>query len=251
VVTTADQAATIIWSKMYGCYDHFPEASSFTARPDGPTRWIVEGRSADTVYGLWYVDGNDGDFRPADQVAEQVKQDCIPTPVVLTPEHAAIIVWSEMYGCYGHFPQASSFTATPDGPTRWIVEGRSADTVYGLWSVDVMTGNITPSDQVAEQVKEKCIPTPVVLTAEQAALRVWQATYACFPTSDSPTRLGFSVFSGHQADPQWWIVDGRDDSDPENIETYGLWLVDTDTGNVQPWDSLAVQTAGLTCFRQP
>ena len=159
-------------------------------------------------------------------------------------------MWVSMYGCYDHFPQLSSFTATPDGPTRWIVEGRSPDTSYGLWLVDALTGAITPSDRIAEQASENCTPTTVVVTAKQAALRVWLAAYECFlPRPES------SVFVASQDSPQRWIVEGRSvdlTTDPPTITLYGLWLVDTDTGDIQAWDQVARQAAAnVSCFKRP
>ena len=276
----------LVWSRIRGCADQLATSTQTQFTVDFTTTysvtegvWFVVAFSevANLGFGKWQVVDSTGVVSSRDDVARSIDTPGIlclppgaylssntpplfatptptptptatptPAPVVGTADQAATIVWASVYGCYGHFPEASSFTATPDGPTRWIVEGRSADTVYGVWSVDAMTGNITPSDQVAEQVTEKCIPTPVVLTAEQAALRVWLATYKCFV----PSPL-FSAFSGYQDNPQRWIVEGRFEVDPETTIMYGLWLVKTDTGNIEPWDALASQTAAKICFSHP
>lgn len=171
-----------------------------------------------------------------------------PTLAVLDAEQAATSVWADVYSCYDHFPEVASFTARPDGPTRWIVEGRGNSgtaTVYGLWSVEALSGTITPIDALALRAKESCVPSAVVLTPEQAALRVWLATYQCFTP-----RPEFGSFTGYQDNPQRWIVEGRL-VDGNTTTLYGLWLVDTETGRVQPWDQLASSKAGQSCIGRP
>lgn len=176
-------------------------------------------------------------------------------------DQAALAVWLTVYSCFGDFPFLGSFTAVPDGPVRWIVEGRSNDTVYGLWTVNGVTGAITPNDHVAREAQSRCAETPevpVAMRGPQAALRVWMATYQCF--NPPPP---FDFFVGHLITPQRWIVEGREakqedadgfiveSSSGETDKLYGFWLVDTDTGVISPWDFLAPQTAANSCFKQP
>ena len=65
---------------------------------------------------------------------------------------------------------------------------------------------------------------------------------------------------GYLITPQLWVVEGREakkekedapgevtSSEPDIL--YGFWLVDTDTGVIQPWDDLAIQAAGSPCFK--
>ena len=180
-----------------------------------------------------------------------------PVPMVGQAEDAATAVWVSVYACYGHFPVKSSFTATEHGSDRWIVEGRSSDTMYGLWSVDESTGEISPVDQLAQQAQENCQRTPevpIALNSQQAALRVWMAAYQCFTP-----RPKSAAFVGHLVNPQRWVVEGRqvqeqdEDSNQPKLPDilYGFWLVDTDTGEIRPWDLLATSKTGLDCFKHP
>ena len=172
-------------------------------------------------------------------------------------EDAATAVWVSVYSCYGHFPLSSSFSATLETPVQWVVEGRSGTTIYGLWSVDAVSGEIEPIDEVARQAKEDCLlapEVPVSFTPAQASLRAWLAVYECF---EPPPK--FEFFVGQQLTPQRWVVEGREVQEEEEFDIgpkkpdvlYGLWLVDTDTGQILPWDSLAILTAGRSCFKQP
>lgn len=175
---------------------------------------------------------------------------------VRDPEDAAVAVWVSVYSCYGHFPQLGSFTATEDGPDRWVVEGRSPDTVYGLWSVDKESAEVTPVDDIARQAEEDCLKPlvgAVALNPVQAALRVWMASYQCF---NPPPK--FEFFVAYLITPQLWVVEGRESEKKEDEAVvqsseadalYGFWLVDTDTGVIQPWDDLAIRSAASPCFK--
>ena len=261
--------------------------------------WTVEAfnRNPALALGIWQVRDASGDVAPEDSVATEInaaESVCLlpvatrakgrtpprfavptatpaptatppatatPTPPlkVTTADEAATSVWISVYSCFGHFPASESFTGTEDGPVRWIVEGRSEATVYGLWLVDAVTGTITPADEVARLAESDCLMTPEVpvsLTAEQASLRAWMAVYQCF---DPPPE--FSSFVALQLTPQRWIVEGRktvaevdgqQESEPQIEEAfYGFWQVDTDTGEIQPWDERAEVLAGTACFKQP
>ena len=95
---------------------------------------------------------------------------------------------------------------------------------------------------------------------------VWVATYDCFD-DPKPTTLSFTAF---QDTPQRWLVEGRDTivvevevqrvvdgatetSIEERTQTilYGLWLVDTNTAVITPWDQLATLTAFNACYQAP
>ena len=178
-----------------------------------------------------------------------------PVPKVGKGEDAATAVWVSVYACYGHFPQKSSFTATEHGSDRWIVEGRSADTMYGLWSVDRSTGEITPADKLAQQAQDDCQSAPevpIAIHAQQAALRAWMAAYQCFTPRPKSTS-----FVAHLVNPQLWVVEGREVQKQEKDQPklpdilHGFWLVDTDTGEIQPWDALATSKTGLACYKEP
>ncbi|MCI0877963.1 MAG: hypothetical protein J4N78_03680, partial [Chloroflexi bacterium] len=80
------------------------------------------------------------------------------TPMVGTEQQARLRVWIAVRSCFDPLPPLDVFTSYQDQPHRWIVEGRGeleslggeTETVtYGLWFVDVETGDITPSDRLA------------------------------------------------------------------------------------------------------
>jgi len=183
---------------------------------------------------------------------------------VATATEAAFQVWVQMYGCYAEIPLLASFVGNLYRPDHWVVEGKSASTLYGLWLVDGQTGAISPLDKVADDaatVKRNspgCMRTrvsfpagfpnasfPGGLTGERAELRVWAAVYDCFvPT---PDRASFKAYGGS---PQVWLVEGRATVGLITVY-YGLWLVDARTANITAWDSLAVSTAPNSCFKAP
>jgi len=261
---------------------------------DGNWRIDAFSKTPALTFGTWNVNDDTGAVTPEDGTAEGISTpdlQCLPalarrargrTPPLFGPpspptptplpkatplprrkiaseDQAELAVWVTVYSCFGDFPFLSSFAAEPDGPVRWIVEGRSTDTVYGLWTVNAITGAITPNDQVARQAEQQCAEAPEVpaaMRASQAALRVWMATYQCFEPPPP-----FNFFVGHLITPQRWIVEGREakEEDAEGFiiestetdELFGFWLVDTDTGIISPWDQLAVATAARSCFKQP
>ncbi len=164
----------------------------------------------------------------------------------------------------------TSFIAYPYSGGKWVVEGKSTSTHYGLWQVDSITGKITPLDQIAAQAAAKCgLPAPAsfppAVTGEQAELRVWIAVYDCI--DPKPKRTSFKMYVDN---PQRWLVEGKEDVTVEvevekvvagvtekykefRIQTfyYGLWTVDVTTATIAPWDNLARATAGKICYRQP
>jgi hypothetical protein len=186
----------------------------------------------------------------------------IPTPrlAVASAEEARLRVWISVYNRYHHWPESSAFTAYFDeGLQRWIVEGRSAIANYGLWLVDATTGEITPWDKLAKQAAESDTPMPTVLTAEQATIRVWVSIYDCFDA-----RPSYSDFTAYQESPQRWVVEGIKVDKSQTVVDgvllteeertdiyYGLWLVDTDTARVVPWNTVARQIAARICFKTP
>ena len=192
-----------------------------------------------------------------------------PPPAVSTAELAQRQVWVRVFNCYDHFPELGSFTAQQFGPLSWVVEGKSPITHYGLWLVDGVSGGISPLDQLAEQAAASCdLPAtasfPAVVDSQQAALRVWAAVYDCF--TPRPKATEFNVFVDS---PQRWLVEGRgevtikvqvekkvEDDTTETFEEertitifYGLWVVDTTTGAITPWDFLARDLQRQICYR--
>ena len=178
--------------------------------------------------------------------------DNAPTPPrflaidVLVPsaELAATQVWTQVYSCYREFPTFESFNGRPGLEGRWIVEGKSATTQYGLWEGDAASGAITARDDIAEQVEQSCPAEvqPTVVTAEEASILAWVAIYDCF--TPHPT---FESFTTRVEDPRRWVVEGRSAGATEDF--YGLWLVDTETGSVSGLDNLAAAQVGNICFK--
>ena len=175
-----------------------------------------------------------------------------PTPpdIISSADLAAVRVWSGVYSCSQDFPSLASFTARPDVGGLWLVEGRTEVTSYGLWEVEAATGNVQARDERARQVEASCGASPVTLTGEQAAVRVWVATYDCF--GEPPPLF---AFTSAQETPHRWVVEGR--ASVIDIETgatigtvlYGLWLVETDTGSITGLDAMARNLRSLECFQ--
>ncbi len=202
--------------------------------------------------------------------------------VIPTGDIAKLRVWTQVFNCYDSFPELTSFTAYPDDESSWIVEGRNiegegltAETHYGLWKVTGPTGEIAPLDLLATQAANTCnLPQgatfPPAVTGDQANLRVWAAVYDCF-FPDNPRRESFSVYVDS---PQRWIVEGRGEEtidvlaerdiinpitgEKTGTETfteprtttlyYGLYMVDTSTGQITPWDTRAQSAAVPPCY---
>ncbi len=90
-----------------------------------------------------------------------------PTAVAATGEQARLRVWVAVRSCFNTLPPVEVLTAYQDQPQRWIVEGRDtgdegATVTYGLWFVDASTGQITPSDLLAQRAAadESCFKNP-------------------------------------------------------------------------------------------
>ena len=199
----------------------------------------------------------------------------IPPSAITTAGQAQLRVWIAVFNCYDHFPALESFTAYEDSPFRWVVEGKSDITQYGLWLVDIQTGEISPADQLAEKAAATCeLPAqaafPAVVAALQAELLVWAAVYDCFDFDYPKPKT--TTLKAYQDNPQRWLVEGRDDvvvevevesvldsgsttetfiEEREQTVFYGLWLVDTSTGAITPWDALARTTAFNPCYQSP
>ena len=180
--------------------------------------------------------------------------------LVPSAELAAARVWVEVFGCYEEFPEFGSFAARPGLRGDWIVEGRAGVIVYGLWEVEDVTGEITALDDRALQAKARqdggsCTggEGPTVITEQQAEILVWVAAYDCWPPSLIPA---LDAFTATQESPHRWVVEGRAIfTDPVTDEVlglflFGLWLVDTDTAQINGLDQLARDTRALSCFEE-
>ncbi|MCH7607965.1 MAG: hypothetical protein IIC94_05295 [Chloroflexi bacterium] len=173
---------------------------------------------------------------------------------------------------------------------RWIVDVVTNDDrlSFGQWAVaDVASPSATPRDATAGRIAAgitRCalpnallddVPTPplflpadplvpAAVTAEEASILTWVASYDCF----TPHPL-FGAFVTRVEDPRRWVVEGRGTQVVEvevTVETgsgtetftetrtetafYGLWLVDTETGQVTGADILAAAMARDSCFKQ-
>ena len=266
----------------------------------GALEWQVTASSKDKTlnFGTWRVDDNTGLVAPGNAIAASIDSPTIicgvpvahlsgaPTPphillpepppivepeaLVQTANQAELLVWVSVYNCYDHFPELTSFTGLQDESGNWVVEGRSPITQYGLWRVNATTGQPIALDLLAREAVTACnartdAAFPVVATIQQAALRVWSATYDCFIPSP-----GFDTFTVRMDSPQRWLVEGREIVTIEvevqrvvsgTTETfteertstvfYGLWMVDSSSGEITAWDDLAKSTAVRSCFKDP
>ena len=242
-------------------------------------RWVVDVATKDDLlsFGQWGItDEATSSVTPRDATAERIAAggtrcalpsallDDAPTPpLFLAPDPlvpdaqlAAIQVWTTVYGCFRDFPAFEDFQTRAGLGGNWIVEGKAATTLYGLWEVNATTGVITPRDDIARQVdtarrEESCSPSaekkPAAVTGEEASILAWVATYDCFDPHPE-----FGSFTTRVEDPRRWVVEGRATSAEEGgaEEFYGLWLVDTETGRVSGMDNLAAAQVANICFKQ-
>ena len=267
---------------------------------DASRSWIAEVNTADftVTFGTWRVsEGSRLQATPDDRVSDRIVNSGLecgfpmvllesdPTPprfgdpdaqfgggaLIDTPELAAVRVWSGVYSCSQDFPALSDFSAILDVKNQWLVEGRTDVTSYGLWRVDALTGEVEPLDERARLVFGSCDASVTTLTGEQAAVRVWVATYDCFaapdpaptptPTSGAtptpvptptpgpeptphPDSPPLEAFTAAQETPYRWVVEGREDT-----RLMGLWLVETDTGDITGLDAEARGLRALACFQ--
>jgi hypothetical protein len=245
----------------------------FDSSYDAPTRsWAIQAITTDfaVTLGTWRVDdGGAGVALPRDYAAQQIalgRSTCAyptvlldgePAPplfadpvtggsgaVITNASLAALRVWSSIYSCSQDYPSLDSFTGLQDMGGVWLVEGRTDDTSYGLWEVDAATGAVGARDERAQAVEAACGAAPVALTAEQATVRVWVATYDCFTPPPS-----LDNFTATRENTSRWVVEGRGLDALNNPVLYGLWLVYTNTGNVSPLDADARATRVLSCFQ--
>ena len=273
---------------------------------DGAWNVGVSSPDPDLTYGVWKVQDSNRVVTPDDSVAEIIatpgisctaptvtlslgatppqflaptptpipEPTAIPAPLVDSAEKASLAVWIGVYNCYSHFPEITSFQAFQAGSDAWTVEGKSGVTHYGLWQVDAFTEAITPLDEIALQAQAQCASqdrVPVVVSSEQARLRVWIAIYDCYP-QPVPGQSSIPIppedfFQAFQESAERWVVEGKGDVELEvevtvteqgvtetfteqitNLTYYGLWEVDTDTGEITARDSFARAVQELGCF---
>jgi len=183
----------------------------------------------------------------------------VPVPAIGSKNQAEMEVWLKAYSCYGTFPELGNFFAYEYGAGKWIVEGKSDATQFGLWQVDAMSGLVSPLDRLAIDAAAECSLStapnyPSTVQGPQAELRVWIAVYDCF---GQPERSSFRFYTDN---PQRWLVEGRREAVYAE-ETglllqagalFGLWVVDAVNGEVKPWDDRAQATAAdVSCYRTP
>ncbi len=170
-----------------------------------------------------------------------VEEPAGPVVLITSADLASIRVWSGVYSCSQDFPSLSSFTARLDASNVWLVEGRTDVTSYGLWGVDAITGDVDPRDERARLVFASCDAGPIAVTGNQAAVRVWVATYDCFTPAPS-----LDVFRSAQESPSRWVIEGRVG---DGAILFGLWLVETDTGSITGLDEIARSVRTQGCFQ--
>ena len=193
--------------------------------------WIVEAfsREPSISLGIWRVTDATGEVAPHDEVAGSMADpllNCQPPVAVLatdnTPPHFIEPTPTPT-------PEPTSALNPPTPTAQPLIPGRTPAPGVGA---------STPTPEPAPT------PTPIPLTEDQAALRVWMATYECH----SPP-LESATFTSRSIGPQHSLVEGR--SEGETVRLYGLWLVNISTGTITAWDRTARSDIGLPCFKRP
>lgn len=293
---SVEQVTQLVFLQVRACADQLAtegskvELALTSVYSSEEKQWFVNVISRDgaITFGQYRVSDTTGEVTSKDIIAAQVLQSGVtctspaarltkgPIPPKITiasvfssKEEAQLGVWLESYNCYDVFPEATSFTAYDYGAGKWVVEGKSATTHYGLWEVDGITGKITPLDQLAAQAAAKCgLPAPAsfppAVTGEQAELRVWISVYDCI--NPKPKSESFKVYVDS---PQRWLVEGKEavtvevevEKDVAGViekykelrivtSYYGLWTVDVTNATIAPWDNIARATAGNACYHK-
>ena len=190
LVQSSEQANLLVWSRVYSCYDNFPELDSFTANREPDGDWVVVGLSDTTQYGLWRVLSADGDVRALDGQASRAANACglrdAGVDVTgVTQGAAALRVWSAVYDCFTPSPEFASFVERLESSKLVIVESRGETTTevevqrivsgttetftedridrvfYGMWLVETKNLTISPWDSVARATALKsCFQVP-------------------------------------------------------------------------------------------
>ncbi|MFQ6026700.1 MAG: hypothetical protein ACE5Q6_04200 [Dehalococcoidia bacterium] len=275
-IRTPAQAEEIAWHEIRACADQLNAAledpvlvgfdSTFSSDQG---LWSIDAFSIDPSlsFGNWLVIDTTGEIIANDALAQEIStpgNTCalpeselatgrtapkVGEPISISdPFLAAASVWDTVYGCFGDLPEFSRLPATRDGATTWVV-GRSADSLYGQWSLDAITGEVSPLTTAAQEAEGLCLNSLSAVTDTRAALRVWLATYECF--TPSPDLEDYKTF---QENSSQWIVEAKHvvaatEFNAEISISYGLWTVEVATGEIQPWDKLASDTAEKTCFK--
>lgn len=237
--------------------------------------WVIQVDTADfaVTFGTWRIaEGSVFKAQPVDRIAERIaagdmackyptvllEADSAPPrfvhadniaasgAIINNSSYASMRVWSSIYDCSQDFPELANFVAYQYVNSTWMVEGKTADTQYGLWQVNAITGDVEPIDDHARRVVESCDATPIVMTASQAEIRVWVATYGCYP-SPAPE---LAVYQAAQESSHRWVVEGRRATAGSGaVATYGLWLVETDSGEITGLDAYARNMRAQACFQ--
>ena len=184
------------------------------------------------------------------------------TPVAQTLTEARNLVWAHLSKCVSLEPgQLEAYLIKGD----WFVQASTGSLPdYGLWKVDVVTGNLETGDLRANDLKtfvdDGCSPqerrvlfpptpsptasplptstptptatlgpppTPVVRSADEARNAVWQYLRRCFMLH--PDELESVPIA------EGWIVEAPRGAPKD----YGAWKVDAATGTRLPHDTLA------------
>ena len=230
----------LVWLAMRSCADRLSNLMGVGISVKFDTTynaeegvWMVEAfsREPSISLGIWRVTDSTGEVAHHDEVAKSISSpqlNCQPPVAVLatdnTPPHFIEPTPTPT-------PGPTSVLNPPTPTAQPLIPGRTPAPGSGAPTP-------TPGPTAVPT------PTPVPLTEEQAALRVWMATYECF----SP-RLESSTFTSRLIGPQHSLVEGR--SEGENVKLYGLWLVNIFTGTITAWDRTARSEISLPCFKRP
>jgi hypothetical protein len=230
----------LVWLSVRSCADRLSNLMGVSISVKFDTdyhaeegAWVVEAfsREPSISLGIWRVTDFAGEVAPHDEVAGSIADpllNCQPPVAVLAADNTP-----------PHFIQPTP-TPTP-GPTSVLNPPTpTAEPLIPGGTSPPGGGAPTPTPGPTPFPT----PTPIPLTEDQAALRVWMATYECH----SPP-LESSTFTSRSIGPQHSLVEGR--SEGENVRLYGLWLVNISTGTITAWDRTARSDISLSCFKRP
>ena len=214
-----------VWAQVRRCAEDIAraiptrvEVAFKSSSAAGSGTWLVEAfsDSPDLDFGRWQVDDATGGVTPVDQVAQGIASLSL---VCVRPE---------------------AFLAGRLTPPIFAAPGAAS--------------GVIPAAQPGPAPLAAPAPTlaPLVATAEQARVRVWASVRPCF---EPPPPI--ESFTAYQDRPRRWIVEGRarttsgQTATLTSPATYGLWVVNADTGEIIPSDDEARRTVSEGCIRVP
>ena len=154
------------WAVIANTYSEFP-IGNYNGNDPLATRTVPQVEA----FGTKLLDAITGEVTPLTEAARQAERLCLNTLSAVTAERASLRVWLGVYECFSPSPDLEDFASFQENPQQWIIEAKhvaaaldgssSIAIPYGLWTVDVASGDILPLDTLAKDTAEdSCYHSP-------------------------------------------------------------------------------------------